>query len=85
MEKWIENYFASTPLAMWKYRRFLMQERRFKSDYATNKAVDYAVNMLNAAIESKEDLIKAELILRDLSSAYAAMAQICSGAISESS
>ncbi len=85
MEEWIENYIASTALAMWKYRKFLIRQRGFKPDYATEKAIDYGVKMLDAGIGSKEELINAERLLRDLSSAYTAMAQMCQEAISQSS
>ncbi len=83
MNEYIENYVASTALAMWKYRKFLINSRGFKKDYATDKAIDYGLKMLKAGIGSKEDLIKAESLFRDLSLAYSALADVCSEAIKE--
>jgi len=50
LEDAVENYVASVPMAMWKYKKYLMRERNFKQDYAIKKAIDYGEKMLGAGL-----------------------------------
>lgn len=45
-----ENYVASVPMAMWKYKKYLMRERSFEHGYAVEKAIDYGEKMLGAGL-----------------------------------
>ncbi len=81
LEEWLEDFVASTGLAMWKYRRFLIRKRRFRPDYATTKALDYGLRMLESGVGSAEDISRAEDLFRQISAAYISMADLCSDVI----
>lgn len=50
IEETVENYVASVPMAMWKYKKSLMRDKGFKEDYAIEKAIDFGEKMLGAGL-----------------------------------
>ena len=50
LEDAVQNYVASVPMAMWKYKKYLMQKRGFKENYAIKKSIDYGEKMLGAGL-----------------------------------
>ncbi len=77
IEKSVENYVASVPLAMWKVKRDLMQRKNFKQDYAIEQAFNYGTNMLNAGIGTTITPKQAAQIFEELASVNSAMADWC--------
>ena len=77
IEKAVENYVSSVPLAMWKTKRDLMQRRNFKEDYAIEQAFNYGTKMLNAGVGRTVTSQQAAQIFRELASINTAMADWC--------
>ena len=50
LEDAVENYVASVPMAMWKYKKYLMREKNFEHKYAVEKSIDYGEKMLGAGL-----------------------------------
>lgn len=84
IEESVENYVASTGLAILRYHRFLVKTRGFKPDYAMKVAIDYGFNMLSAGIGSKDELASAESMFRELSALYNELGDVCYEAINHS-
>ncbi len=77
IEKTVENYVVSVPLAMWKTKRDLMQRRNFKEGYAIEQAINYGKNMLNAGVGKTVTPQRAAQIFKELASINTAMADWC--------
>lgn len=77
IEKAVENYVVSVPLAMWKTKRDLMQRRNFKEEYAIEQAVNYGKNMLSTGIGETVTPQQAAHIFKELASINTAMADWC--------
>ena len=77
IEKSVENYVVSVPIAMWKTKRDLMQRKSFKEKYAIDQAINYGQNMLNAGIGKTVTPKHAATIFRELASINTAMAGWC--------
>lgn len=46
----VENYVASVPIAMWKNKKYLMRDKKFKEDYAIEQSLHYGKKMLLASV-----------------------------------
>ena len=77
IEKSVENYVASVPLAMWKTKRDLMQRKNFKKDYAIEQAFNYGTSMLNAGIGTTITPKHAAEIFKELALINSEMADWC--------
>lgn len=77
IEKAVENYVVSVPLAMWKTKRDLMQRKNFQENYAIEQAVNYGKNMLNAGVGKEITPQNAVIIFRELATINTTMADWC--------
>lgn len=77
LEETVENYVASTSVAMWKYKKYLVAERKFTEDYAIKKAIDYGLNMLQSGLGQAVPAGKATTMFRELASINTALADHC--------
>ena len=77
IEKAVENYVVSVPLAMWKTKRDLMHRRNFQENYAIEQAINYGKNMLNAGVGKEITPQEVAIIFREMASINTAMANWC--------
>lgn len=77
IEETVENYVASTSIAMWKYKKFLMKAKNFNEDYAIEKAIDYGLKMLRSGLGTTITPTMAMVLFREQAEINNALANVC--------
>jgi len=74
LEESVENYVASVPMAMWKYKKYLMKTRNFEQKYAIEKAIHYGKKMLEEGVSETIPPELAAVLFREFADINIAMA-----------